>query len=807
MSLFFRHRPTAEVNFSVRTVDEATAGDTVLVSRPIWDALCFSSESRMAVSIKSTRQYSTGSLADHISALTCWAVYDPTVSEIAVPPAWLTTYPTIFQPSQITLHGSSKSVILSPVEDLTLTEFVLTAKHEEAYVAASVHGAVLENWFFESHIIVRDGEEVSVPSGFFSVSGLSTRISSSYLRYTVSLALPYKQGVAQRGSTAFIVMSSNEADEVSDGANGAPGQENLEISESFLMSATLSSPEPFSRANESVKAPGVVFSVDTLRSPIDADLDQVTVYVCASSLRPLGVLNGDWALASPVGSSSSRLVRIGALDAAFNGSRKCSALLSPILLHNLCPRGASQIVLRASPYGARDPGVTTAKSITLARVASPFSINRRYEPLFIDALHKYFGSSKRLVKDGDIIPLRIDVDRSLDPQSVIHSGDFKRAVMHNYSYVPVYFVIRNVDYESFTAQTDGQPFSVPDIGCFINIDITKVIQVGVEHIEVPDVYRYYELGHVRSALPVATGISRQVVQLSNAMSLDETTFLSARPTVFITGGRGTGKFSAALCIAHRLQMHLVEINCFCSLSDTVVKTESLLREQVETAIACSPCLVVLRHIDALRHTSTAVNANEGSPLLRTLLEWVDDLNKTRGKQCILLGIAEQGKSIDDISFSNEIEIKALSEEERFDLLLAQVNSQDGLLASDVSLASLAKQTAALVASDLASLVHKTCLCAVMDSDQWKLATQPVISTKQFNTALLKARSTFAQSIGVPSIPTVFWEDIGGLDSVKNEILDTVQLPLDHPQLFQDGLKKRSGILLYGPPGTWEDIAC
>ena len=45
-----------------------------------------------------------------------------------------------------------------------------------------------------------------------------------------------------------------------------------------------------------------------------------------------------------------------------------------------------------------------------------------------------------------------------------------------------------------------------------------------------------------------------------------------------------------------------------------------------------------------------------------------------------------------------------------------------------------------------------------------------------------------------------WEDIGGLSNVKNDILDTIQLPLEHPELFSSGMKKRSGILLYGPPG-------
>ena len=168
-------------------------------------------------------------------------------------------------------------------------------------------------------------------------------------------------------------------------------------------------------------------------------------------------------------------------------------MLSPTLLHNLCPRGRRQIVLRVSPYDTQDPRVPTAKSITLARVASPFSIHRRYESLFIDAFHEYFGSSKRLVKDGDIIPLRINVDRSLDPHRTLRPGDFTRNVTHNYSDVPVYFVVRNVDYESVSIQTHGEPFPVPCIGCFVDANVTKIIQVGVEHVRVPDIYDYYEL--------------------------------------------------------------------------------------------------------------------------------------------------------------------------------------------------------------------------------------------------------------------------------------------------------------------------
>jgi len=54
------------------------------------------------------------------------------------------------------------------------------------------------------------------------------------------------------------------------------------------------------------------------------------------------------------------------------------------------------------------------------------------------------------------------------------------------------------------------------------------------------------------------------------------------------------------------------------------------------------------------------------------------------------------------------------------------------------------------------------------------------------------RTTYSQSIGAPSIPTVSWDDVGGLATVKNDILDTIQLPLTHPELFAGGLKRRSG---------------
>ena len=67
-----------------------------------------------------------------------------------------------------------------------------------------------------------------------------------------------------------------------------------------------------------------------------------------------------------------------------------------------------------------------------------------------------------------------------------------------------------------------------------------------------------------------------------------------------------------------------------------------------------------------------------------------------------------------------------------------------------------------------------------------------LTCANFEIALSGARSAFSTSIGAPSIPKVTWDDVGGLVSVKSDILDTVQLPLQHPELFSQGMKKRSG---------------
>jgi peroxin-6 len=91
-------------------------------------------------------------------------------------------------------------------------------------------------------------------------------------------------------------------------------------------------------------------------------------------------------------------------------------LLPPILLHNLFQgREDSQstlgVVLTPIPSGHRLPALPSATSLTLARVASPQSLEKRFEPAFNRSLRAFFedsrGKCRRLLRNGDVIAVSV----------------------------------------------------------------------------------------------------------------------------------------------------------------------------------------------------------------------------------------------------------------------------------------------------------------------------------------------------------------------------------------------------------------
>jgi transitional endoplasmic reticulum ATPase len=56
------------------------------------------------------------------------------------------------------------------------------------------------------------------------------------------------------------------------------------------------------------------------------------------------------------------------------------------------------------------------------------------------------------------------------------------------------------------------------------------------------------------------------------------------------------------------------------------------------------------------------------------------------------------------------------------------------------------------------------------------------------------------------VPNVKWQDIGGLEKIKDELRETVQYHVEHPEKFvKFGLQPSKGVLFYGPPGTGKTL--
>jgi transitional endoplasmic reticulum ATPase len=121
-------------------------------------------------------------------------------------------------------------------------------------------------------------------------------------------------------------------------------------------------------------------------------------------------------------------------------------------------------------------------------------------------------------------------------------------------------------------------------------------------------------------------------------------------------------------------------------------------------------------------------------------------------------------------------------------------------------------TQGFVGADIMSLCKEAALACFeeqtdgvdMGGDASCLLDKMIVEQRHFVRALKKVHpSTLRDQIKVPEVK---WSDIGGLEQVKQVLLETVQHPIQHRDLFLAyGQKSPSGVLLYGPPGTGKTL--
>ncbi len=173
----------------------------------------------------------------------------------------------------------------------------------------------------------------------------------------------------------------------------------------------------------------------------------------------------------------------------------------------------------------------------------------------------------------------------------------------------------------------------------------------------------------------------------------------------------------------------------------------------------------------------------------------------------------------DIEFAIE-EVKKLESEEEIERAMKSLLSPDLLSEVEneivrVMLKKLADQTHGFVGADIEAFCKEAAMKALrrylpkidFESEEIPVELLESIRVKweDFVSALKEIEPSAMREVLV-EIPKVSWEDVGGLDDVKREIIEAVEWPLKFPEKFRKfGIKPPKGILLFGPPGTGKTL--
>ena len=285
--------------------------------------------------------------------------------------------------------------------------------------------------------------------------------------------------------------------------------------------------------------------------------------------------------------------------------------------------------------------------------------------------------------------------------------------------------------------------------------------------------------------------------------------------VLMHGPPGTGKTLLAKAVASESDAHFIAINGPEIMSKYVGGSEENLREYFEEAEDNSPSIIFIDELDAIAPKREETNGEVERRTVAQLLTLMDGL-KSRG-QVVVIGATNRPDSLDPAlrrpgRFDREIEIGVPDTEERKEVL--EIHTRNMPLAEDVDLDKIANTTHGFVGADLESLCKEAAMRVVRrilpeiqnDEEIPKEVMEKIVVTgEDFKNAQKEIQPSALREVLV-QIPDIKWDDIGGLEDVKQELKEAVEWPLKHPDTFQRlGIRPPKGTLLYGIPGTGKTL--
>jgi transitional endoplasmic reticulum ATPase len=281
--------------------------------------------------------------------------------------------------------------------------------------------------------------------------------------------------------------------------------------------------------------------------------------------------------------------------------------------------------------------------------------------------------------------------------------------------------------------------------------------------------------------------------------------------ILLYGPPGCGKTLIAKVLASESEANMFLINGPEIMNKYYGETEAKLRDMFKEAKDNSPSIVFIDEIDAIAPKREEAYGDVEKRVVAQLLALMDGLND-RGN-VIVLGATNRPDSIDPAlrrpgRFDREFEISVPNEDGRLEILL--IHTRGMPVAEEIDLKDLAAELHGYTGADIKSLCREAAMKSIrrylpeIDLESEKIPSEVLQSMQikliDFYDAMHEVVPTAMREFYVER-SKVWWQDVGGLEDVKEALTDNLISAMKDPAKFTKmGIKPPKGALIYGPPG-------
>ncbi len=300
--------------------------------------------------------------------------------------------------------------------------------------------------------------------------------------------------------------------------------------------------------------------------------------------------------------------------------------------------------------------------------------------------------------------------------------------------------------------------------------------------------------------------------------------------ILLFGPPGTGKTMLMRALAKELKYNFIEVKCSQILSQWYGESEKNVAEVFDNARKNAPTVLFFDEIDAIAKKRSSESLDEvGQRVMSELLQQVDGASKSKAV-VMIVGATNRPDALDPAMLRpgrlDKIIYMHLPDPEARKAIL-KVDLRGLPLATDIDFDVLARKTDRFSGADIKNIVQEAKRLAAKEATVKGVVVPlsmanliQVISYVKPSTGLAQLdtyesfKLDFERRVGAEKPKeeeaakeaAVKWEDVAGLDDVKQALLEAIQLPLLHEEEMKEfKVKPSKGILLFGPPGTGKTL--